>query len=59
MWVSAPMTSDISTTPPPVKLGDLVWVFDVLSDMKVPLKVKTVYEDGTWDGTVAWTWGWA
>ncbi len=53
------MTSDKPYNIPPVHVGELVWGFDVDSQMKVPLTVTKVYEDGTWDGKVAWTWGWA
>ena len=56
IWIlSAPMNSDKAICPP--KLGDIVWTFDVDSDMKVPLEVVKLYEDGTWDGAIAWTWG--
>ena len=43
----------------PVKVGDIVWAYDVLNDMKVPLIVMEVYEDNTWKGNIAWTWGMA
>ena len=48
------MNSDMLQVP--VKLGDIVWAFDVLDDMKVPLVVVKLFEDGSWNGSIAWTW---
>jgi len=59
LWVSAPMNFDIPIRPSETKLGDIVWMFDIAFDMNVPVKVTKLYEDGTWDGMPAWTWGWA
>ena len=47
------------TTFQPASLGDIIWVYDLISDMKVPMEVTRLYEDGSWDGMVAWEWGWA
>ncbi len=43
----------------PAVLGDIIWVYDFMSDMKVPMEVTKIYMDGSWDGMIAWTWGWA
>ena len=56
MNVTCPMTSDARVSID-MKPGDIVWAFDVLSDMKIPLEVLRVYEDGSWDGGNVWTWG--
>jgi hypothetical protein len=56
-WVSSTMSIDGPPDPPPIKLGDTVWVYDMVSDMKVPLVAVRVYENGEWDGNMVWTWG--
>ncbi len=55
--VTLPMNMDTPPVLPPVHVGDMVWAFDTDSGMKIPLKVMKVYEDGSWDGRPAWTWG--
>ena len=57
--ISMVMSFDGPPIPPPVKVGDLIWAFDVRSDMKVPMEVVKTYENGEWDGIQAWSWGWA
>jgi len=42
-----------------VKIGDIIWVYDIIWDMKVPLSVVEVSDDGGWKGAITWTWGWA
>jgi hypothetical protein len=56
-WVSSTMSSDKDPDAPPIKTGDIVWVYDLVSDMKIPLVATKVYENGEWDGNMAWTWG--
>ncbi len=46
-------------TLPQANLGDIIWIYDYVSDMKVPMEVTRIYNDGSWDGMIAWTWGWA
>jgi hypothetical protein len=59
MFMCMTMNSDKSPLLPPVRIGEIVWSFDYDTQMKVPVKVTKVYEDGNWDGVGAWTWGWA
>lgn len=53
------MITDGSPILNPVKLGDIIWLSDVMSDMKIPMEIVRLYPDGSWDGVLAWTWGWA
>ena len=39
-----------------IKLGDIIWMYDLISGMKVPLTVVKVHSDGGWDGALTWTW---
>jgi hypothetical protein len=58
LWISAPMSFECPVSFD-IKLGDIVWFFDVDSDMKVPMEVTKLYPNGEWDGAQVWTWGWA
>jgi hypothetical protein len=40
-----------------IKVGDIIWVFDMFMDMKIPLSVVEVMDDGGWKGALTWTWG--
>ncbi len=57
--VSLAMAWDRNPVLPTMHKGELVWVYDADSDMKVPMIVKDVYNDGSWNGRVAWAWGMA
>lgn len=52
-------THDGPPNPPLVRLHELVWAFDPAAEMKIPMHVSRVCEDGSWYGYVAWEWGMA
>ena len=53
------MITDGSPILGPVEVGDIILLSDIMPGVKIPMEIVRVYPDGSWDGVLAWTWGWA
>jgi|GEM_PF-7119595 len=52
-----PTNMDIPLISSSTKEGDIIWAYDSIEGMKIPMAIIKIFENGTWLGKIAWTWG--